>query len=155
MQAKRIQVQEANNGVGGAVNVSLAVPTEPREEVNFHNIWGSVSVEPENTDANAQGTWLLFILRENATQPVFTDVITDNETNNAVIIACGVWSASNQTPFNITIHPSTSRTLQAGDRLFLQSVVTGITAGNASNRVMLCAHVTRKCLSCMQSQRCY
>ncbi len=145
MQAKRIQVFEANNGVGGSTSVSLTAPTDPREEVNYHNIWGGVTVEPTDADTNCQGTWVLFILRENATLPVFTDVIVNNETNNAVIIACGVFSASNQSPWTSPpIHPETSRTLMPGDRLYLQSVITGITAGLASNRVMLCAHVTRK-----------
>ncbi len=145
MQAKRIQVNESNDGAGGTTLVELETPTDPREETNFHNIWGSVSIEPQDTDANAQGTWVLYLLRENATNPAFTDVVTNGESNNAVIIACGVWSASNQTPYNSgAIHLETSRTLQAGDRLVLQSIVTGITAGLAFNRVMLCAHTTRK-----------
>ncbi len=145
MQAKRIQVNETNDGVGSETRVSLVVPTDPREEVNFHNIWGSVSVEPETTDANAQGTWVLQILRENASVVPFTDTVTNSEDHNAVIIACGVWSASNQTPYNSgPINPKTSRTLQAGDALVLVNTVTGITAGLASNRVMLCAHTTRK-----------
>ncbi len=143
-QAKRIRLSETNDGVGGQTDARLLVPTDPREEVNFHNIWASVSIEPEATDANAQGTWLLIILRENATLPVFTDVVVDGEAHNAIIIACGVWSCSNQSPFNLSIHPSTSRTLQAGDSLVIVSTVTGITAGNASNRVMICAHITRK-----------
>ncbi len=45
-QAKRIQVNEANDGVAAQTSARLDVPTEPREEVNFHNIWGSVTVEP-------------------------------------------------------------------------------------------------------------
>ena len=144
MQAKRIDVNESNNGAGGNTAAALLVPTDPREEVNFHNIWGSVTVEPQDANANAQGTWALFLLRENATLPTLTDVVINGESNNAVLIACGVWSASNESPFNITIHPETSRTLQAGDALAITSVVTGITAGLASNRVMLCAHTTRK-----------
>ncbi len=145
MQAKRIQVNEENDAVGQKTDVSLEVPTDPREEVNFHNIWGSVTVEPQDTDANAQGTWVLFILRENATAPNFTDVVTNGESNNAVVIACGVWSASNQTPWNSgPINPKTSRTLQAGDKLVLTNTITGLTAGLCSNRMMLCAHTTRK-----------
>jgi len=44
MQAKRIQFGDnggADLGVGGQANLSLQVPTDPREEVNFHNIWAS------------------------------------------------------------------------------------------------------------------
>ncbi len=137
-------MNEGNDGAGGLTVVSLTAPTDPREEVNFHNIWGSVTVEPQDADANAQGTWLLMLIRENATTPTMTDVVVNGETHNAIIIACGVWSASNQTPYNISIHPETSRTLQPGDQLILESAVTGITVGLASNRLMLCAHVTRK-----------
>ena len=144
VQAKRIQVAESNDGAGGVTLATLVAPTEPREEINFHNIWGSVSVEPQDANANAQGTFVLMLIRENQTIPTMTDTIVNNETNNAVIIACGVWSASNESPYNISIHPQTSRTLQAGDTLVLESIVTGITAGLASNRVMLCAHTTRK-----------
>ena len=145
MQAKRQQVAEGNSGVSGNVEASLLVPATPREEINFHNIWGSVTVEPQNADANCQGTWVLYILRKNQTFTVFVDTNINNEEMNAVIIACGVFSASNQAPYNSgPIHPLSSRTLQAGDALRLQSVVTGITAGQASNRVMLCAHTTRK-----------
>ncbi len=145
MQAKRIQVNEANLGAGVTTSVDLSVPTDPREEVNFHNIWAGVSVEPQDTDANAQGTWVLFILRENATSIGWTDVILNNETNNPIIIACGIFSCSNQSPFNLDpVNPKTSRTLQPGDRLRLSATVTGITAGLASTRVLLCAHTTRK-----------
>jgi len=145
MQAKRQLVSESNVGAGAATQVTLTTPTDPREEINFHNIWGSVSVEPQDADANAQGTWVLYISRIGQVFVTFTDANINNEASNAIIIACGVWSASNQSPYNSgPIHPKSSRTLQAGDSLALQNVVTGITAGLASNRVMLCSHTTRK-----------
>jgi len=146
MQSKRIQVNETNDGVGQATNVTLDVPDTPRESVNFHNIWVGVSVEPQDTDANAQGTWvLLYLIDPTSPVPAFTDSALNLETSNFIIVACGVWSASNQTPFNMPpVQIKTSRTLPAGGRLILSNTVTGITAGLASNRVMLCAHVTRK-----------
>jgi len=144
MQAKRIQVLEEDDGVGGSSAVSLEAPTSPREEINYHNIWGSVTMEPQTADANAQGTWVMYILRENANFVNFTDVVTNGESNNAIIIACGVWSASNQTPYTQVVNPKTSRTLQPGDRLVLGIFTTGVSAGLVSNRMMLCAHTTRK-----------
>ena len=146
MQAKRIVVGEGNDGAAGRTAAILSVPTDPREEVNFHNIWIGVSVEPQNADANAQGTWVLQVVRDVASPiPVYTDTFLNTEDQNAFIIACGVWSASNQSPFNLVpVQIKTSRNLEAGGRLMLTSTVTGITAGTASNRVMLCAHVTRK-----------
>ncbi len=146
MQAKRIQVNEADIGVNAVVSVRLVVPSDPREEVNFHNIWGGVSGEPQDAGANAQYTWVLFIQKAGATvTPVFIDTQIDNETFNADIIACGVGSGANESPFNVPpIQIKTSRTIEAGDSLVLQIVTTGITAGLSSNRVMLCAHTTRK-----------
>jgi len=145
MQAKRIIIAEGNDGVSGDTGASITVSTDPREEVNFHNIIGYVSVEPQDTDANAQGTWALRIIRENQTPATLTDVVVNGETHNQSIIAIGIWSCSNQSPFNSgIIRIKTSRTLQPGDILQLVSVVTGITAGLASNRVLLFAHTVRK-----------
>ncbi len=144
-QAKRIKVNESNDGVAGFTAATLIVPSEPREEINFHNIWASVTVELQDAAANAQGTWVLMIVKVGGSIPAFTDALTNSEANNFFIIACGVWSASNETPYNSgAIHPETSRTLNAGDQLIIVNTVTGITAGLASNRVMICAHTTRK-----------
>ncbi len=145
MQASRRQLAENTLAVGATGGIALITPTDPREEMNYHNIWGSFTVEVETADANAQGTWVLYILRENATVVGWTDTIFNNETNNAVIIACGVWSASNQSSYTSPfINPKTSRTLQAGDRIILATHVSGVSAGSCSVRQMLCAHVTRK-----------
>ncbi len=146
MQAKRIQVLESNDGAGASTTVVLQAPLEPREEINFHNIWGSVSVEPVTAGANCQGTWVLYYVPDPAKVLInWTDAVVNLENENIFIIACGVYSASNETPYNSgPIHPTTSRTLPAGGRLVLGSTVTGITADTASNRVMLCAHTTRK-----------
>ena len=145
MQAKRIQVNESNDGVGGHTTVSLQAPLEPREDVNFHNIWVGVTIEPQDTDANCQGTWVLY--KEDISvrpEQAFTDATLNLEVENQNIIACGVFSASNQSPFNYSTQIKTSRNTGAGGRIILSSTITGITAGLASNRVMLCAHTVRK-----------
>ena len=144
MQAKRIFVIHSDVLIDVKVDAFLEAPTEPRTETNYHNIWGSLSVEPELVDANSHGQWVLYVLKENLTSIIPSIAVLNNETNNPYIIACGLWAASNQTPFNITIHPETSRTLQAGDKLVLTTIVEGITAGLSSIEVMLCAHVTRQ-----------
>jgi len=146
MQAKRIQVFENNKGAGGQVTVVLNVPTEPREQVNFHNIWIGAASEPQDAAANSQGTWVLGFMADATTPiPTFIDSFVNLETENVRIIACGVYSSSNESPW--TLPPTqmkTSRTINAGGRLYLQLVNTGITAGLASLRVMLCAHTVRK-----------
>ncbi len=145
MQAKRIHVNEQNLGAGSATEAFLDVPTDPREEVNFHNIWIGCTVEPQDAGANCQGTWILKIQRENQGSVIFTDTILNNETNNQLIIACGVLGASNESVFNLNpVQIKSSRNLGPGDKLVMNCTITGITAGLASTRVMICAHVTRK-----------
>ena len=145
MQAKRIQVNEANTGAGGQVNVILEVPAEPREQVNFHNIWIGVSCESQDAMVNAQGTWVLYVLPDLTTAiPAWSDGTINLENANALIIACGVWSASNESPFNLSpTQIKSSRNVNSGGRLILTSHSAGVTAGLVSNRVMLCAHTVR------------
>ena len=145
MQAKRIQIVASTlSGAGVNTGIGLVVPTEPREQVNFHNIWASFSHEPVNADANAQGSWILYLRREGEARPSFTDAFVNAETRNQGIIACGVWGSSNQTPFNKEIRIQTSRNLNPGERLELIVVQAGITAGDGLARLMICAHVIRK-----------
>ena len=144
MQAKRIQVIEGTTAVG-SVSVSLDVPDEPREQVNFHNIWGGFTVEPESTAVNSQGTWVLYTVPSGGSLVSWFDATVNTETNNIFIIACGVWGASNESPYTAPpIQIGTSRNLNAGDKLVLGVTQTGITAGNSSIKVILCAHTVRK-----------
>ncbi len=144
MQAKRIQVVHNDVALSATETLFLTAPSTPREEINYHNIWASINIEPENADANAQGWWILYILNENGQVVIPSEVALNNEQSNKYIIACGSWGASNQTPFQITINPKTSRTLNPGDSLGLAINVRGITAGVASVVMSLCAHTTRK-----------
>ncbi len=144
MQAKRIQVNEQNLGAGGQVNTNLTVPDDPREMVNFHNIWSSMSVEPQNAGANCQGTWIIWKFPKNHAGVIFTDAAINLEESNQYIVACGVFSASNEMPWNSgPIQVKTSRNLNPGDILRTSCIVTGISAGLASIRVMGCAHTIR------------
>ncbi len=146
MQAKRIQVNEANVGANGKVEVILTTPTDPREEVNYHNIWIGATCEPQDAGANCQGTWVLYMnTNPGSGLSTFSDAAVNLETINQMILACGVFSASNESPW--TLPPTTlktSRNLPPGGRLILQLITTGITVGLSSNRVMLCAHTVRK-----------
>ncbi len=145
MQAKRIQVKSETKGAGGQTNVQLVVPTSPREEINFHNIWGSVSVEPEVSGANGNGWWVLHKIHASQAVPTFTVSVVNNETHNANIIACGTFVSSNEGPFTSdAINPKTSRTLEAGDNLILSVFVNGVSSGNVRINAILCSHTMRK-----------
>ncbi len=145
MQAKRIDVAHADVAVGAQATVFIQAPTDPREEINFHNIWASFNTECENADANAQGNWVLYMIKNPADAiPNFSNAFINTEVINFDIIACGAWGSSNQTPETIEIHPTTSRNLPAGGRLLLSVHVHGLTAGLVSIQSMICAHTVRK-----------
>ena len=145
MQAKRIQIIHTELTGLAQNTVQLNTPTDPREEVNFHNIWGSFSVEPETAGANAAGVWVLFKLPVAGVIPGWSLVNINGEGFSPMIIACGAWAASNENPYTSPpIHPETSRTLQPGEALCLSVNVHGITTGEVSINTLLCAHTTRK-----------
>ncbi len=145
MQAKRIQVSESDLGAAGTQTTFLTVPDEPREEINFHNIHGSINCEPTSADANAQGNWALYIIPDGGSAKTLSDSAINNEVDNPRIIATGVWGASNQSSYQSPdINPKTSRNLQSGDILALGVTVTGVTAGVVSTKIGLSAHTTRK-----------
>ncbi len=145
MQAKRIQIKQIQKSAGQQTFVELIVPTDPREMVNFHNIWAQFSCESVVADANANGWWILYTNKENQTVPTFTETILNNETNNVNIIACGTWMASNQSPHTSDpIHPMSSRNMNAGDQLILIVFVNGSSSGAVQINATLCAHTVRK-----------
>ena len=145
MQAKRIQVDETTGVVAGQVgDAFLLAPTEPREEINYHNIWGSASVVPVNADANCRGTWVLYVVKSGGARIPWTDITVNAEINNFFVIACGVFHASNQTPYGVSVNPKTSRTLNPNDQLVMSLTIQALTAGSAVVRTMICAHTTRK-----------
>ncbi len=145
MQAKRIQMSQGLTlSAGQFLSVNLEVPLVPREEVNFHNIWAGFECKPTTAGANSAGTWVLYIVKEGGSEIGFSLATVNSELNNYFIIACGLWNASNETPYSKEIHPTTSRTLNPGDKLALSVTIIETTAGDNDLRNILCAHTTRK-----------
>ncbi len=111
-QPKRVSILVASLGAAtqGQASFGLGTGTIIRRLTNYHNIWGSIAVEPAVQDANVQGMWVLW-LRANTNQPVtdWSQATIDSDDNTMEIIACGVFAASNQTPFNKEIHLNSSR----------------------------------------------
>ena len=144
MQAKRIQVNDTTDGAGASTNVSLIVPVEPREQVNFHNIWVGASCTPQTAGANARGSWVCYTLPQGLGVLAFTDAAINAEGSTQRIIACGVFGASNEMPW--TLPPTqikTSRNLNPAERIVMNVTIESITSGLADDRVMICAHTTR------------
>ncbi len=125
-------------GLNGSSSLQLVVPDGFK--MNLHNVWWGMSIEPENADANAQGTWVLY-LESDSTVGIFVPSITNLnlENINFKIIACGTWMGSNQTPYNMSEHLGTSRNIRQNGRMVFVMRVNGITAGNARVVMSLCA----------------
>ncbi len=137
---KRIFVNESNQGVNGQLITDYKVTAD---KVNCSNIWFSFTIEPENADANAQGSWVLFANNREEADIDWTDANLNDDTLNQLVIAAGVWSASNQTPITCSKSAGNiSRNIRKDGKLGLTIKQTGITAGLSSIRGMLMCNTT-------------
>ena len=146
-EPKRIDVNDTTFAVGATRRAGFGpgVGTILRRLTNYHNIWASFCVEPQDADANANGFWILWLKPDVAqTDPVFDSAEFNAGTKNMVIIACGCWTASNQTPFNKEIHLNSSRNLVANQELVLTVRQNGLTSGSSRVLIMLCAGLSVK-----------
>ena len=146
-QPKRIVVESESKGVGGQTSASFGPGTGSilRRLTNYHNIWWSFVVEPETADANANGTWVLWMKPDaSQTDVVWSDANIDADLFSMMVIACGQWTASNQTPYTFSSNMKSSRNMVANQELVISVFINGITAGNARLRAMLCASLSVK-----------
>jgi len=133
MQRRRVHFITAAAGVG--VVHLLTGTIDETNGANVHGLRTGFIVEPENADANANGTWALWCLpRETTAVPTTTVAALEAEGDNTVMWACGVFGATNQTPAVIDIAPMTSRNCPNGTRLTLAVNPEGISAGNVRVR---------------------
>ena len=115
-ERRRMQVSSAALGLGIQNVVSIAAS----KAVNMHDIRGSISIEPENADANSVGLWGLIMMERTAVaNPFLTVGALNPEAENPLFIAWGTYAASNQTPFNHEFHVKTSRNVPEGGRVTL------------------------------------
>ena len=147
-EPKRIDLFTIGNvGVAGQVSARFGPGTGTilRRLTNYHNIWGSVLVEPQDADANANGWWILW-LKPDVTNPdpVYSQANILAQDFNQMIIACGTVGSSNQTPFNKEIHLNSSRNLVANMELVLTYHQNGISSGQARVSLLLCAGLSVK-----------
>ncbi len=145
MQSKSIAAATSTAGVGVQRSISIGPDPAIRRAVNYHNLWWSAAIEPENADANANGTWVLWTKRDITAADITWSIANlDSETSINMVIACGVWQASNQTPFNFSSQLKSSRNLLPNELIVLSVRVEGISAGNARILELICSHLTVK-----------
>ena len=147
-EPKRIDFAEpADFGVNGQASARFGPGTGSilRRLVNYHNIWFGFSVEPVSADANAQGNWVLWAKPDvSQSDEIWTDTTINSQDFNMMIIACGVWGATNQTPYNFSSQLKSSRNMVANQELVMSVTQTGITTGLSSVKVSLCAGLSVK-----------
>ena len=146
-QPKRIAVVTSAQGLNVQTSVAFGpgVGSILRRLVNYHNIWFGLSCEPIDADANAQGTWVLWLKPDDTqTDTQWTDANINSDNFNQMIIACGIWGASNQTPYNFSSQLKSSRNLVANQSMVLSVNRTGITAGLVTVKAILCASLSVK-----------
>jgi len=142
-QRRRLNAESISNATLNSASADDMITTfDESASVNIHGLRYCFSIEPENTDANANGFWLTLCLPAGVLQP--TDFPTtfsglDNEDFLPYVWGVGCWTASNQAPYHYEFAPSTSRTCQKGARILCYICKTGISAGAVRiNQTLTC-----------------
>ena len=147
-EPKRISVIDSLAGVNNQTQARFGPGTGSilRRLVNYHNIWAGFMVEPQDADANAHGLWVLWQkFNTNSSDVDWTLANIASDDFNMLIIACGLWGASNQSPFNMPpIHLNSSRNLVANQELVMTVKNLGQSAGLSRTVVSLCAGLSVK-----------
>jgi len=111
----------------------VIIEQDEQGSMNFHGLRYCFSIEPENTDANANGIWYIVCLPQgiiqNSDLPATMGTMTNDEDVAKYIWGMGCWTASNQAPFHYEFAPSTSRNCVKGARVKGAICVNGISAG--------------------------
>ena len=118
---------------------------EKGQTVNLHGFRMEWILEPEDADANANGTWAVWVLPGGVIQN--TDLPSTfgefgNEDFAPYLWGIGVWACSNQTPTTINFAPASTRNIQTGGRVVLQLFVNGLSAGLIRHRGVLTGFTT-------------
>ena len=133
----------ANTLIGDSNSDICSLDLDESASVNVHGLRVCGSIEPENTDANANGFWVVYCLPSNiiseSTQLAETFGDLNAENLNPYIWGVGCWTASNQAPYHFEFAPRTSRTCQKDARIVCSIVKTGISAGAVRiNQTLTC-----------------
>ena len=119
--------------VGAFGNQFTEMDMEDSDVVNLHGFRAQGALEPENTDANCNGYWVVWVipggLIQNSDLPTNIGTL-GNEDTAPYIWGAGVFVASNQAPHTFEFVPKTSRNLQKGARILLDINMEGVSAGN-------------------------
>ena len=128
----------------GAVNF-IDMDFDKGQAVNIHGLRVEFIIEPEDADANANGNWAVWVLPggviQNTDLPASGGAFGD-EAFAPYLWGTGVFAASNQTPEKILFNPASTRNMQAGGRIVLEILMTGVSAGLVRQRTMITCFTT-------------
>jgi len=115
------------------------------QAVNIHGFRAEFILEPEDADANANGGWAVYVLPggvvQNSDLPT-SQALMGNEDFAPYTWGIGMWAASNQTPAHILFAPKSTRNMQAGGRVVLEIIGSGVSAGSVRQRTILSCFTT-------------
>ena len=143
MNTQRRRLDADSTTLGVNAHSAVVVTNNETASANFHGVHYCFSIEPENTDANANGFWVVYCLPAqvidvaNDLPNTFSEL--DNEDFLPYVWGVGCWTASNQAPFHFEFAPRTSRTCQHDARIVGRISQVGISAGQSRvNQTITC-----------------
>jgi len=139
---RRVEVASGQTGVGISF---IDIDFDKGQVVNLHGFRAEFITEPEDADANANGTWAVYVLPggiiQNADLPATFGEFGD-EDNAPYLWGIGVWASANQTPSHTLFAPKSTRNIQAGGRVVLEIFVNGVSGGLVRQRTILTGFTT-------------
>ena len=140
---RRIETASGASGVGATNFIDMNF--DKGQAVNIHGFRAEFIVEPEDQDANCNGNWAVYVLPgglvQNSDLPATGGAMGDEDTG-PYLWGIGVFAATNQTPMKITFAPKSSRNMQAGGRVVLEIIMTGVSAGLVRQRTVMTCFTT-------------
>jgi len=123
----------ASGTLNSNLTYDITIEQDEQATMNFHGLRFCFSIEPENTDANANGIWYVVCLPQGIIQPsdlpsTIGDMVNDEDIA-PYIWGMGCWTASNQAPFHYEFAPKSSRNCIKGARVFATVIPGGLSAG--------------------------
>ena len=142
MQKRRLEVATGTSGLGVSY-IDMEFVNDAN--VNLHGLRVDVAIEPQDADANANGSIIVWNLPGKAIQNTDLPLTfggQGNEDFSQYIWGWIPWACSNQTPFHWSFAPGTSRNKARESRIVCQITVNGISAGLIRQLTMITGFVT-------------
>jgi len=122
---------EVASGAQGIGSAFIDMDFDKGQAVNIHGFRAEFITEPEDADANSNGSWAVWVLPggviQNSDLPATFGAFGD-EDFAPYLWGYGLWASSNQTPVLTLFAPKSTRNMQTGGRVVLQIFIAGLSA---------------------------